>query len=43
MSDYIFFISLALFWVYMERQKRWSYFVGALEGKYALPSPKPSS
>lgn len=40
MSDYVIVVSLALFWVYMKRQNRWQTFIGALDGKYALPSPK---
>lgn len=37
MSDYIVFVSLALFWVYMKRQDRWVGFVGAATGKYRIP------
>lgn len=40
MSDYVIFVSLALFWVYQQRHGRWTVFLGALEGKYVLPSPE---
>lgn len=37
MSDYIMFVSIALFAVYMQRQNRWSGFAGAMSGKYKIP------
>jgi len=37
MTDYIMFVSLALFWVYMKRQNRWAGFVGAISGDYKIP------
>lgn len=38
MNDYITFVSIALFAVYEQRHKGWTYFFGALSGKYAIPS-----
>lgn len=38
MSDYVIFVSIALFWVYMKRQNRWAGFTGALSGTYTIPS-----
>ncbi len=38
MSDYIIFVSLALFWVYMKRQGRWAGFTGAVSGTYKIPA-----
>lgn len=36
MRDYIMFVSIALFWVYMKRENRWAGFTGALAGKYRV-------
>ena len=36
MSDYIVFVNMALFWVYMKRQNRWAGFIGALGGQYKI-------
>ena len=35
-SDYIVFVNIALFWVYMKRQNRWEGFMGAIGGKYKI-------
>lgn len=43
MRDYVMFVSLALFWVYEQRQNRWYGFIKALEGTYVLPSKASSS
>ncbi len=38
MNDYIIFVNLALFAVWEQRHHGWTYFFGALTGKYALPT-----
>ena len=40
MTDYIIFVSMALFFVYMKRENRWAGFTGAMSGKYRLPPSK---
>ena len=39
MSEYTKLVGVALFVVWMQRQKRWNLFFGALSGRYAIPSP----
>lgn len=38
MNNWIIAVSLALFWVWEQRNGRWSKFIGALESKWVLPS-----
>lgn len=39
MNNWIIFVSMALFWVWEQRNGRWSQFLGTITGKYILPSP----
>ena len=40
--NYVFFVSAALFAVWMQRNKRWTLFVGAMNGTYTV-RPKKNS
>lgn len=40
MNNGIVFISMAIFWIWEQRNHRWEGVLGALSGKYAIPPRK---
>jgi hypothetical protein len=39
MNNWIIFVSMGLFWVWEQRNGRWTKFLQAISGKQLLPNP----